>query len=219
MIPKLINYGADVNKYEKNGMYIRKHKPIHYSKTVHAYKLLVSHGADPDALCSDGTTLLFTAVFNGHYELVKYLLDKGVDIYHKDNNGKGIMHFGCGNTRMWNLLFKHGADINDVDNDGIPALLNDMRYRTGGHWFLSRGAIIPPTILNLGINVIENNKRTLAYYGLPIEGYKSGYDVVEEYWEVLHPIIGKANGLDDYSKMVRKMGSLPNRLIKQILFY
>ena len=55
---------------------------------------LLENGADPNALSVFGRVPLHNAVINGHSKLAKLMVDKGVDIYAADDDGKTAIHMG-----------------------------------------------------------------------------------------------------------------------------
>jgi hypothetical protein len=74
---------------------------------------------------------LFVAAFNGDTSLVKSLLDKGVEINAKDNDGCSSLMLASygGHTEIVELLLDRGSDINAKDDDGETALINAIMGR------------------------------------------------------------------------------------------
>ena len=55
---------------------------------VRIVRLLLEHGADPNARDRDDRTSLHYAAFYRHYEIVKLLLDYGANLCARDRNGR-----------------------------------------------------------------------------------------------------------------------------------
>lgn len=72
-----------------------------------------------------GQTALMAASSEGHYDIVKLLLDKGADVHIQDNNGMSAFMFSSrrGHFDIVKLLLAGGANTNDKSNDGRTALI------------------------------------------------------------------------------------------------
>ncbi len=57
----------------------------------------MEHGADINKQTDDGETPLYKECKNGHYNVVKYLVEIGADINKRRNNGGTLLFFACGN--------------------------------------------------------------------------------------------------------------------------
>lgn len=77
-------------------------------------KRLVEHGADVDAVDSDGRTALMFAVLSENLQVVKFLIESGADINKVDNKGFSALVFAVilNNVDITKLLIHHGADVN-----------------------------------------------------------------------------------------------------------
>lgn len=85
-------------------------------------------GNDVNKLTHDGRTYIFWAAYRGNVELVQYLIDNGAKTNITDDKGSTIINFAAGagqkNTKVYDLLLKHGADLNkDLTLSGANALL------------------------------------------------------------------------------------------------
>jgi len=62
----------------------------------------------------DVTTLLFCACINGNETIVKYLVQKGVDVNKENGRGETPLFLACekGNEQIVKYLVEHGANIN-----------------------------------------------------------------------------------------------------------
>ncbi|EAY04282.1 hypothetical protein TVAG_390520 [Trichomonas vaginalis G3] len=58
------------------------------SNNIENYRTLVSHGANNKVLNKDGRNLLFNAIFSNSFEMADILIADGLDVNHKDINGK-----------------------------------------------------------------------------------------------------------------------------------
>ena len=80
----------------------------------------------------DGETVLFTAISHRSLKLIKLLLDRGLVITEKDNNGESILHhlighiaIGCPEKKdiaLIKFLVDNGLDVNEKNNDGETPL-------------------------------------------------------------------------------------------------
>lgn len=66
----------------------------------------------------------YYAVLNQQFEMVKLLLDAGVDSNHKDAEGVSMLHWAIAkeNNSIANLLINDGANISIQDTDGATPL-------------------------------------------------------------------------------------------------
>jgi ankyrin repeat protein len=91
---------------------------------IEVVKLLISKGADVNAISKNMPALLYT-VMNGKTEIAELLLDNGAD---PDLPGKQfgmpILHMAAysGSTELVDLLIKKGIDVNAKDRRGQTAL-------------------------------------------------------------------------------------------------
>ena len=85
-------------------------------------QLVIDCGIDPNIL-SDFTSL-FTALRNGHPEVVEFLLEHGIDPNIQNNNGDTLLQLAAANNylRLVKLLLEHGADPNIQNNYGRTPL-------------------------------------------------------------------------------------------------
>jgi len=98
-------------------------------------RLLISKGADVNAVGNDGITPLLSAVVSKTPEIVTLLIEAGADV-----NGKGQkFHDGVTpvmeavasmNLEMVTMLVEAGADVNAKNIDGLTPLLYAARFST-----------------------------------------------------------------------------------------
>lgn len=68
---------------------------------------------------------LVNANLDSRDKKIQNLIENGVDINHKDDNGKSLLHHLCENNEMEAVekLIEHGADINSsINSDGKTLL-------------------------------------------------------------------------------------------------
>ena len=83
----LLAKGANINK--RDGNHSVGCLPIHAVESVPMLSMLMEQGADVEALCTNGKTLLHTCAEKGLYDLVKYILQNGlIDPTIEDIHGK-----------------------------------------------------------------------------------------------------------------------------------
>lgn len=102
-------------------------------------------------------TALFVAVESNQEDIVKALLNGGVDVNSTDNIGQTSMHRATrrGNVALVDILLKHGADINIKNDDGFSPWAANMRpenFKILKH-LVDAGAD-PNTKAQLGISVL-----------------------------------------------------------------
>lgn len=170
IIPFLRPYGLDLEIKDENDMTILCYTVIHcyYSKhkiNPEDIKFLIDNGADPKALDSWGRTILHrSARLFGHIpdkKVLQVLLDKGLDINHRDRDGKTALHLATESDwtlSLFDFLIENGAKCNIKDNYGMTPWDNCKKIRTkyrGQREFeildkMKRQLKISLTIYNLG---------------------------------------------------------------------
>ena len=135
IIKLLINKGIDINQLPKekgdNENYKGK-SALAYSVTKgneDIVKLLLLNDAN---ITIDKTPILITALStqNYKYQIVKLLLDAGVDIDVRDGWGDTPLTIACekGYTDAVKLLIEYGADVNYADKKGKKPLYYAINY-------------------------------------------------------------------------------------------
>ena len=92
--------------------------------SIEAIEVLLEYGVDINELDEDGLSAIDVAIKFKREEIVKFCIDKGIDI-NKTARKSGInplLLASCfNNIPMVELLLKNGADINSKDNSGMSA--------------------------------------------------------------------------------------------------
>ncbi len=108
----LVECGAEVNSASRNP---QKVMPLHSaaaSRSLDIARLLLEHGADPDARQLDDFTPLHEAAANGQLELVSLLLAHGADVNLSQKPGQTALSFAqkAGHQEVVDYLLQHGAE-------------------------------------------------------------------------------------------------------------
>ena len=133
VVRELIELGADLNYVEEDG-----DTPIHhFVYYFDILKMLVEeYGMDVKVL-DKGNFVYDLLILDDRIDILKYLLDHGIDINRRDCNGWSILHHAvnrrifancineemiekCRNLGMIKMLLEHGADPNAQSKMGTP---------------------------------------------------------------------------------------------------
>lgn len=127
---RLIAKGADVN-IRAFGDFTPLHQ-VAFSGKLKVAKLLIDHGADPNANGINGTILheiIYRKLESGT-EMAKLLLEGGAKINQKFSYGNTELHLAALNdyADIIPLLVKHGADVNAANEYGHTPLYYAARH-------------------------------------------------------------------------------------------
>lgn len=80
---------------------------------------LIKAGADIEAQCHDGRTILAISVYQGHTDLAKLMVDSGADINKCNNQGYTAFHIAAwnGHVDIVKYFLKNGAKFDELTND------------------------------------------------------------------------------------------------------
>lgn len=116
VVNELLNNGADVSL--KSGGGFDALSASAFSGNLSMVKQLIQFGAVP------GYETMYRAMLDKQYDIVDYLLSRGMDSNEKDRNGASYLEHAVvmGDEKLIKLLLTHGADINSRDANGVTAL-------------------------------------------------------------------------------------------------
>lgn len=116
----LIDHKADLNliTLDKHA-YTALHLAVLY-RHLHVLSCLIDAGADLHITDSKGMMPLSVAARRGEVDLVKYLLDKGSDLY----QSRALFYAAAckESSAVMEFLFEHGVDINMPDKEGYTPI-------------------------------------------------------------------------------------------------
>lgn len=130
-----------------------------YRNNVAEIKSIV-HKDELEFKDNDGRTLLFHAIYAKNEELIKWILDQGVDINLKDKIGWTPLHYAAQEYLIGisKILIEKGADVNAQDMNGNTVLWRATFASMGKgeiiKVLLEKGAI-PEIKNNYGISAID----------------------------------------------------------------
>ncbi len=109
----LVESGAQINSPSKNTQRVMPLHSAAASRSLEIARLLLEHGADPDALQEGDFTPLHEAAANGQLELVRLLLAHGADINLSQKPGQTAIAFAqkAGHQEVAEFLLSHGATL------------------------------------------------------------------------------------------------------------
>lgn len=120
---KYLKDGADVNEANDGGESVLA-MSFRYGCDMELIMLLVDNGADLYDFDEDGVSIFDMAITYDKVEIVKYLIDKGIDVNktRRRSNFTPLMTAACyGRIEITKLLLEEGADKDAVDSKGITA--------------------------------------------------------------------------------------------------
>ena len=154
----LIDKGADVNQESK-----LESKPLEFaiqSKNVAIVQKLVEYDANIHEQWPDGMyPIVLAAIYSS--EIVKYFIEKGVDVNVVNHQGDGALYFGVRSNTLLTvkLLVENGANINKQNEFGTAPIHCASNYEIM-KYLISKGA---------NVNIQENmgHAPLNMFYGRP----------------------------------------------------
>jgi ankyrin repeat protein len=135
-------------------------------------KLAIESGADINQREQIGGTALNSASYNGHTEVVRYLLEKKADIESIDPSDGGTALIASameGHTEIVKLLLQNHANVNAQDRIGYTALM----------FAVSGKEEIVNLLLNAGADVNKVNRYNITALMYSLEGLDRKITIVE----------------------------------------
>ena len=137
IIYMLLKNGASVDARDNDG-----NQAIHFAARWHphengtrhqiAVKIMLQHGADPNATNAKNVTALHVAAKDHRAVDTEVLLENGAIINAKDIRGNQVLHYSCqgyckkhwaDSKSTFEILLSHGAELDARNNDGSTPLL------------------------------------------------------------------------------------------------
>jgi len=144
---------------------------IHIGQIIFDGKLNELKKVDPTELkCSDNSfeSYLLYAVRANQIEIIKFLIELGLDINHPNESGGNALHYCSGDTVLETLLIENGIEINKQDARGITPIMyaakrgsiESVRYFIDNHADLHLKDYEGKTVVDYanGVSKIENNE-------------------------------------------------------------
>jgi L-ascorbate metabolism protein UlaG (beta-lactamase superfamily) len=119
----LVSHGADVNASLPNGQ-----TTMHYAAwtgKTDIVCLLLSKGVSPNYPDGGEAGPMIGAIFGGHVETVRALLEAGADVHQKSQDGRTAIFAvasGQGSTEIGRMLIDKGAAVDLADQNGTTPL-------------------------------------------------------------------------------------------------
>jgi ankyrin repeat protein len=117
-------------------------------------KDLLKKGADPQWRdpAGNGKTAMVRAVMSGKVEIVKFLIENGVDVHAPDGSGRYPVYFCCigTNVELLKLLLANGCD-KDLNRGPFPMLVSLCDHGQANPAFI-------PILIKAGVNPDEFNR-------------------------------------------------------------
>jgi len=122
-VKKYIRDGADLNDVNESGESVLA-CALRAQCDMDLLMLLTDSGADIFEFDDEGVSIFDMAITYGNVEMVKYIIDKGIDV-NKTQRRSRFTPLMCaasyGRTDIVKLLLEHGADKDRVEDKGFSA--------------------------------------------------------------------------------------------------
>jgi ankyrin repeat protein len=133
--------------------------------------LLLDHGVAADQRLPGETTVLMVAAALGYPDIAEHLLAGGADVHALDLRGRTALHaaaqFGFEHNdslrarRLFDVLLRHGADVNRADHEGKTPLLLLLgaQFKPGTACDATHLAALLPVLLDAGAQLEHADQR------------------------------------------------------------
>jgi ankyrin repeat protein len=126
----LLKKGADINQKGNGKKEEKDQTALMAATSEEAVKLLLEHGADPNARDNKGETVLMNTSSRRETAIINLLLQNGADPTIKDNNGRTVLFRWAYylDGPIIDYLISRGCLINEPDNRGATPLIYAAGY-------------------------------------------------------------------------------------------
>ncbi|MFA6263471.1 MAG: ankyrin repeat domain-containing protein [Candidatus Babeliales bacterium] len=172
----LLDHGANVNYRMTDGFSALTYAVQYTDKDT--VKMLLQSGVN---LEKEPKTLVHHAVIGRRDEIVKLLLDQGVTLDEKDEDGESPLHWAagslacgwkrCADTSMIKLLLQHGANVHAKDNEGRTPLISCMFHTNS--IYIDEEPILALIQGGADVSIKDNHGKTAMDYLQEIEDLKN----------------------------------------------
>ncbi|XP_013415736.1 ankyrin repeat and KH domain-containing protein mask-like [Lingula anatina] len=183
----LLMYGANPNVFSRSGI-----TPIMKAckeRQPDALKLLIEYGADVNMQCPprfEQKTALHIAILVGCMEMVQILVEAGASLKRPENFRGGALNTAVvhGRPEVCRYLIKHGADVNEPNEEDCPPLL----VACAASRLRNRQEIIQLLLENGANHLFYNERISYAIPGLtPLVEYLANAEIPE--YEIVHLLV------------------------------
>ena len=127
MMKYLVTQGAKTNLIDSHGYTVLNFAAATGQQNTKLYDLCISYGANPvtEKNHDGANALLLVAPFLKDDTLIKYFIDKGVDLHTTDNQGNGLFNYASkkGSISVLDLLIKKGVAYKTLNKKGGNAFI------------------------------------------------------------------------------------------------
>jgi ankyrin repeat protein len=167
----LLDVGADINAENNFGetpleIFMERYIASYPGRSSDMVALLLARGADVNAGRGAQLNLLRGLDVEGAEELFNLLLNNGVEINARDNDGRtALMKLDkdCSDNYKIPILLRRGAEVNAVDNEGMTALMVAVEGLEDNEDYLEQLRARVTLLINGGadIGIRDNNGRNV----------------------------------------------------------
>ncbi len=134
----LSHHGADFNQRDEED-----HTALYYAEDAETVRILREFGCAPDLQAPDVSSALFYHASMRRWDIVRYLIEQGVNPRLTDDDGRSLLHYVEGfDADTAQFLLDAGLDIDAQDKYGLTPLMRAGLYGdlTCVKWLVNHGA-------------------------------------------------------------------------------